>query len=182
MTWTFIIQLCQGKYSFPFYGTFKVCKISIVNVQFCTYFQLKKMFNLPKNIPVCKKISYLRFICLNCRWGGEDGPSTPWVLTRRNVPAFCARQHGQYGFLTQSTDWYMYLRLSILTVMIMPITNFKCTLLKKLSNCFNDTNQRDHAPADRVSIVLKDVDGCYTIIGQEDLYVSLYVINILYMV
>ncbi len=131
MTWTFIIQLCQGKYSFPFYGTFKVCKISIVNVQFCTYFQVKKMFNLPKNIPVCKKISYLRFICLNCRWGGEDGPSTPWVLTRWNVPAFCARQHGQYGFLTQSTDRYIYLRLSILTVMIMPITNFKCTLLKK---------------------------------------------------
>ncbi len=76
----------------------------------------------------------------------------------------------------------MYLRLSILTVMIMPITNFKCTLLKKLSNSFNDTNQHDHALADRVSIVLKDVDGCYTIIGQEDLYVSLYVIHILYMV
>ncbi len=35
---TVIIQLCQGKYSFPFYGTFKVSKISIVNVQFCTYF------------------------------------------------------------------------------------------------------------------------------------------------
>ncbi len=42
-------------------------------------------------------------------------------------------------------------------------------------------NQRDHALTD-VNIVLKDVDGCYTIIGQEDLYVSLYVINILYMV
>ncbi len=55
------------------------------------------------------------------------------------------------------------------------------TIKKNYQTVLITQNQRDHALTD-VSIILKDVDGCYTIIGQEDLYVSLYVIHILYMV
>lgn len=55
------------------------------------------------------------------------------------------------------------------------------TIKKNYQKVLITQNQRDHALTD-VNIVLKDVEGCYTIIGQEDLYVSLYVIHILYMV